>query len=327
MDAIGELQPFSGDKQRAGDLYFSKLIQQFSLMLPSTLDDVHQSYTSVTWRSNDGRYSARSDFVVVPSTWRDFTMISEVRERLDSGTAGLDNVAVSLLIKGAITLQQPRRNTKTFDRHRIMTAKEDDITNCFKQMQDTPWSTDVTTHAAQLEEFLGDSLSRLFPASQSKKKRSRIFTGSTWDVITKRNRLKKALGYHHKAELHLTLHTVISTWRNGDSLLLQRYKLLVYAIKISSTWKQHQITTRELKQNIRQDRGHYVNKLVSNIDFQNTKSIMTELKPLRTDGKESLQSGKKSTTHCLEDGWNTGRRPTTSKRSLATTLRANGRRP
>ena len=293
MDAIGELQPFSRDKQRQSDLLFSKLIQQFSLMLPSTFEDFHRSDISTTWRSNDGRYQARNDYVAIPSTWRDFTINSELCEGMDSGAAGLDHVAVSLLVKGAISLQPPRSNLRTFDRHRILTAHEEDITQCLQQMKDIPWSTDVTTHAAQIEEFIGEILTTLFPSSQSKKKRSRIFTDTTWDVITKRNRLKKVLACHHKAERQLTMNIALHAWYRDDSLSLYRYSLLVYALKISSTWKHHQAAAKELKQSIRQDRGNYVQKMVNHIDFKNTKSLLADLKPLKM-GKRVANLGRRA---------------------------------
>ena len=293
MDVIGELQPFSRDKQRPGDLYFSQIIKQFSLMLPSTFDTYHWSDSSITWRSNDGRYSARNDYVAIPSTWKDFTLISETCESLDSGAAGFDHVAVSLLIKGAIALQQPQQKAKTFDRHRILTATDEEINQCLQKMPDVPWSTDVTTHAAQLEKFFNDHLPDLFPASQSKRRRSRIFTDSTWDVITNRNLLKKVLNSHHHATAQLALHLALHAWRQDGILTFHRYKFIVYALKISSTWRQYQRTSHELKQSIRQDRASYINKIVNGISVRNTKSILAELKPLRM-GKRVSTLGRKA---------------------------------
>ena len=192
-EGVGELQAIKRDKERPGDTCFGNFLAQFSLLLPATFAEWHEDRDVITWCSNDGRYQARNDFIAIPLTWRDFSLWSGPCAGLDSGTAGLDHTAVCIDVQGRCQLQKYTPMRPKFDRTAILHATDEDIEECFKDMPEVPWHTDVTTHAANIETFVEQRLAEHFPSAPTARKRSKVFSETTWYHMTMRNRFKKVL--------------------------------------------------------------------------------------------------------------------------------------
>ena len=292
-EGVGELQAIKRDKERPGDTCFGNFLAQFSLLLPATFAEWHEDRDVITWCSNDGRYQARNDFIAIPLTWRDFSLWSGPCAGLDSGTAGLDHTAVCIDVQGWCQLQKYTPMRPKFDRTAILHATDEDIEECFKDMPEVPWHTDVTTHAANIETFVEQRLAEHFPSAPTARKRSKVFSETTWYHMTMRNRFKKVLTCHHRAVRSLQIGICIEAWRRQTTLSTQHYKVIVYALKMSSTWKRHKQATDLLKQSIRTDRGNYIQQLVQDIGTLDRHRIMTELKPLKL-GKRTANLGRKA---------------------------------
>ena len=292
-EGIGELTAIARDKPRVGDECLSHFILQFGLLLPSTFGQWQEDREVITWTSNDGRFQARNDFIAIPITWQGLQLWSGPCEGLDSGTAGLDHTAVTLEVQGCFQLRPSEHRGIQFDRQRLLQASESEIEQCLDGMPTIPWAVDVTTHAAHIEQFVEKQLSATFPMPSTKRTRSKIFTEETWTCISTKNRSKKVLACDHRAMSSLHQWTALRAWRRSNIYSEQRLHILVYAIKISSTWKLHQHAAQQLRVSIRQDRGLYVRNMLQEISTADKTTIMGKLKPLKL-GKRTANLGRKA---------------------------------
>ena len=310
IDANADLQedpPFSGsllhghrEGERAGDKELRDLLHRFALWAPSTFPEVHHGNTT-TWTANDTTKNARNDFILLPSEWRDFQVKSLPIPALDSGVGGLDHQATGVTIQGWF-MSTPPQLTRSFDRQQIGQATELTWKQFFEDWPEIPWHLDPTSHAAILERHLQTKLAETFPINKKNRKRSQVFSESTWELFTQRNRLKKVLNHHSRAWNSLQTFQAINSWRKDDQLQALTQRQICYCLKMCDTVRRHKATSDLIKKQISKDRATYMHKRMAVLGAQDPKQTLQTLKPMRM-GRRVQHLGRKPLPMIhLEDG-------------------------
>ena len=287
---VGSLRPQERERLRPGDRAFDSFLVQFGLTAPSTHEELHYG-EQITWMSNDGMKTARTDYIAIPTTWMDMTLSSSVCQHMDSGVDGFDHFAVQLDVTGILCAQQQHHKQIHYDRTKIMKATEEEGQQFFSDLLRIPWNVDVTTHAHLLEKHLHSQMAQLFPASRSRR-RSTTFTDATWELFGERNKLKKILNSHPLAHSQLLGYCAFWAWQRGEELRPIQHRLIAYILKMSFTWCKLRDCGKRLKDSIRTDRAGYVDSVMDTIDLNSKKSILQNLKPLKL-GKRVANLGRK----------------------------------
>ena len=310
IDANADLQedpPYSGsilhghrEGDRAGDRELRDLLHRFTLWAPSTFPEVHHGHTT-TWTANDTTKNARNDFVLLPCEWKDFQVKSLPIPDLDSGVGGMDHQATGVTIQGWF-LSTPPQRARSFDRQQIGQATELTWKQFFEDWPEIPWHLDPTSHAAILERHLQTKLAETFPIIKKNKKRSQVFSETTWDLFTLRNRLKKVLNHNSRAWDSLQTFQAFISWRKDDKLHALTLRQICYCLKICDTVRRHKATSDLIKKQISKDRATYMHNRMADVGTKDPKQILQTLKPMRM-GRRVQHLGRKPLPMIhLEDG-------------------------
>ena len=289
---VGQRQPILRDRLRLGDQLWTKVVQRYSLMLPSTFDTMHPG-SDATWTSNDGLKWARDDYVAIPTSWCGFHLTSMVDHNLDSGTQGLDHSAVCLRVRGILQGKTSSKHSPAFDRAAIRQASQDTWQHFFAQWPSMPWNMEVTTHAAALEKEFQHRLQTFFPLPERKRNRPRTFSDNTWDLFKERNTLKKVLAGHHRALHGLQLHSAWVHMVGSEHPVGPTTRWLAYALRISATWCRLKLCNASLKKSIHTDRATQVQDIVRDIGQSDHRNVLRLLKPFRL-GRRVATLGRKA---------------------------------
>lgn len=265
--------------------------RELHLCAPSTFVETH-SGDSATWHSHKLNCTgSRNDYILVSlkishhwgSTWVD--------RFLDSGHARLDHSALLATFWCPLPKARRKAHLPSFDRDKILAADDDTWTRFFSSWKDIPWSTDVDTHALQLERQIIDKLGEFFPR-ESKRKRQSLFSDDTWTL------------YHQKAQLRRLITScpkMVDLWQlcigfsalKGIPIISPRLKLFGLCLRACSRLRLFNVLSHNLRTFVREDKAKVADSLLVPLQQANGKQAIRLLKPLRL-GKRHRDMGQKA---------------------------------
>ena len=302
--SVGESPPYFGseaaqdwDEAGRGLLGFC---QAFGLFAPSTCPTLH-SGPSNTWTSaKAATHGSRNDYILVDQRWYNQCNGSWVDSFLDAGHQMIDHSAAAISMRLEPELKVIPRRKYLFDRHKILTATQEEWQRFYEDWPTIPWAVDVTEHARQVEEFLQHRLSTFFPKEKAPARNS-VFSDSTWNIYHQKMKAKKQLTTC-KITHDLWMQAIGWALWKGETGCSARLKCLLLILRTCGRLQRYRSLSCDLHGGLLQDRADYVEKLLDPLQKSPGKAAVKLLRPLRL-GKRHRQMGMRSLPMVrLEDG-------------------------
>ena len=275
----GEPDPFGFD--------FVEFLASAGLWVPATFSACH-SGTTATWRHPHG-HTSRIDFICVGGTAGHDDVRSWTDTDFDLLTATDDHDAVA--ISGHFWICRTSSGHDTLLRRRYdvsrLTSPEgrECLSDALREIAGVPWSVDVNSHAAYIEQAAHDILKKHFAIPRDGL-RSTYISEAVWDKRARRNLLKARTRFWKDGHRTVLLREGLSRlaggvhasgwWAKVDLL----YHIFAAAIRYSTEW---------IKRQIRTDKRALLQRIVEGSDGFSTVAIQKALKRCglgrRTTGK------------------------------------------
>ena len=229
---------------------FVEFLANVSLWVPATFSACH-SGTSATWRHPHG-HTSRIDFLCIGGTASHEGVHSWTDTDFDLLTAADDHGAVA--VSGYFWICKAAHGHDILLRRRYDVSKltssegQQCISDALHEIANVPWSVDVNSHAAYIEQAAHGILIKHFSIPQGSP-RSTYISEAVWEKRTQRNILKARTRFWkdgHKTALlregftRLAGGTCASGWWVKVDLL---YHVFAAAIRYSTEWIKRQIRT------------------------------------------------------------------------------------
>lgn len=277
-----------------------KFCQQHCLFAPSTHAQWHHG-SSTTWTSSKaGALGARNDYIIVDLQWQSWCNGSWTDTFIDAGHQMLDHSAAILSITTETKFKVTTRLRPQFDRNKILQATSDVWERFYADFPHIPWSTEVTTHARQIEDYLHQRLAQFFPKDPIKRRNS-VFQDRTWDLYLQKSRCKKLL-----TQCRRTIESwqVAVAWAilKGTDPLRGQVAIILSILRTCRRLGDYRGLCTDLASSIRQDRALFADGLLDALHRSPGKKAVQLLKPLRLGKRHRTMGLKAAPMVRLESG-------------------------
>ena len=262
-DGIGSLHACLED---CNGEHLRQLVTEQATWLPSTFK--HEGLP-FTWYSSAShlRKGRRIDYVGIPLEWKYLHCTSWVDSEIDTGHRTIDHLALALHVQGPLAGKHvKRRRGDGIDWSAVRASGTDTLwPMIFQNIPEIPWKADTHKHWADLHGALVQSLQKFFPKSAKSPQRHYISI-EAWALRRTRNHHKRI--WRSAAELHeeTPLQSALLAWNNAFDYDSWRDNALIHALrsamKVLTAGKKLQGLSKQLKQQIREDKKAFIKATV-----------------------------------------------------------------
>ena len=198
--------------------FFHNWLLEHALWLPSTFSTTHIGETNMTFRSPDGNYTTRIDYVAVPHHINYEEVKSWIDETIDFGGARIDHLAAMCRCRfEALRLKDPSAVTKQRNkpsRYAMAAQLRDPSSAVFLHttLSNLAWSADPHQSADHLAWCTQMALNYLTPVAKRWRRKSHV-DAATWTLVEEKKQLFRQLKSMQKARNNTILAAILRSWR------------------------------------------------------------------------------------------------------------------
>ena len=269
----------SEDKENGNGHRLRRCAHMHNLWAPATFEAHHWGDLH-TWEHPSGHGRARLDYILVPQTWKNATIWSEVNSDITTALGVPDHTCTTLWITWTHEVQVNKCKRQTFNRVQATDPRNAQVlTQIIEDLPKVPWTTDASEHAAIFVQHIHKQLVHHFPnhASRSAPPFASDLTTLIYKRLTAARRALKQvntqLPFKYKA-------MCFYGWRHGFAQPEHKKELHIFKLKIGQLRQRIQIEALALKNALRTDRKHFVDEITSQAQHLNVSEIYKALRPL-----------------------------------------------
>ena len=278
---------------RVGDLVWSSahgapaglegILADHDLWVPSTFSPCHTG-SHDTWLSPSGTTGARLDYFAIAATWCVPDASSWVDTSLDWGQSRVDHFGLGLVTLFPLRLDKGREpQTVKFDREILHTEEgRCKLARICEHIPLQPWTSNVHRHYAQIESYIGKTLSVAFPSKRGVC-RSSHFSAATWDLRQRRSWLRKQIARISATLSSLDLRAAFLGLKSGIRFRAGRVLAVLRGLadfrSLQGLVQEMRATKGTLRHHIRQDINNRVRETAALAATSSKSDVVSRLRP------------------------------------------------
>ena len=227
-DQVG---PLDAEHENPAGRWFHEWLHTHSMMLPATFGKYH-SGQSWTWVHSNGVSKSRLDYIGVSAELSLNVIQTFIEPDVDLSIARTDHMATAMTLTLSMEDQQPAVvPRRSYDTVQLQARIQEDILagsdqHWIKPIQKVDWDVDVHDHAAILEDGTQKVL-RWFP-TETRTPRKKHLTEPTWQLISAKKQLWKALCTTQRAYKRDLLYVLFRAWRKQPTVQVESLSWLCW---------------------------------------------------------------------------------------------------
>ena len=237
---------------------------------PNTFPDLHRG-DSYTYHQKKSDKVLRTDYVMLPFSWRAGQVLSYTAPKIHAGHATEDHVATCVDV--SIDLRRPAAKTELAGRKfRAGDVCDPENQAAVRQLllnaPAVPWHVSAHAHAAIVTNYVQQGLRRLTTVKQSRPKHP-FLRPETWELQQHLAKLRHTLHTRRRALNRHRMLAAFQVWRHPVATYATLFLDNVWVLRTAATQTiqaQHmQIVARALRAACKADRDQYICKLADEV--------------------------------------------------------------